>query len=182
MKLSETGEILTLIALNYPKFEVTEDKARLWFDLIGDLPFKLAQMALKKVMLTSQFPPTVADIRKAAVEIITPASETLDAGKAWGEVQKAIRKCGWCDPEGAYKLMSPLTKQVVDQMSWKEICGCEELGVMRGQFMKMFNTLADRQKEQRLLPEKFRKQIAGIDLKKISSGDDINGNHHEQKS
>ena len=118
MKKSETAQLLTLIALNYPKFETPLAKTNLWYELIGDLPFSLVQTALKKVMLTSPYPPTIADLRKAAAEIMTPIGETLDAGKAWGEVQKAIQKCGWCNPEGAYKLMSPLTKEVVEQISW----------------------------------------------------------------
>ena len=151
-----------MIALNYSKFEVSKDKIKLWYELIGDLPFELAQIALKKVMLTSQFPPTVADIRKAATEIVTPAGETLDAGKAWGEVQKAISKYGWPDPDNALASMSPLTQQVVNQISWQELCSCEESGVIRGQFMKMFNALAERQKEQRTLPATLKDEIAKI--------------------
>jgi len=167
MTKAETAKLLTLIAANYSKFDVPDIKVNLWFELLNDLPFNLVQTALKKVMLTSPYPPTIADLRKAAAEIITPIGETLDAGKAWGEVQKAIQKCGWCDPEGAYKLMSPLTKEVVEQISWQEICSSEETGVIRGQFMKMFNTLADRHKEQKMLPEKLKAEIEKIGIKQI---------------
>ncbi len=169
---AEAAKLQTIIAAMYHNFEITDFKTALWFDMIGDLSFKVAQMALKKVMLTSQYPPTVAEVRKAAAEIMTPQTETLDAGKAWGEVTKAIGKWGFYEPEKAFEMMSPLTQQVVKQLSWREICMCEETGVIRGEFMRMFNSLSERQKQDKLLPKKFTDEIELIatNLKQIGTG------------
>lgn len=170
----DVAKLLTMIAAMYPRFEITDFKIELWFDMIADIPFIVAQTALKKVMMESEFPPTVAQLRKAAVEITTPASEIMDAGQAWGEVQRAISKWGWPEPEKAYAMMSPLTMQVVKQLSWQEICMCEESGVIRGQFMKMYNTLQARKDQDKLLPEKFKNQVKliadNLNVKQIVGG------------
>lgn len=159
MTKAEVVKLLTITSAIYPKFEVSEIKIELWADLIGDIPFPIAQAALKKVMLTSEFPPTVAQIRKAAVDITISKESILDAGKAWGEVQKAISKWGWPEPEKAYAMMSPLTQQVAKQLNWNEICKCEEPGVIRGQFMRMYDNLKHRVEQERLLPEGFKQKI-----------------------
>jgi len=154
---AEVTKLLTVIASMYPRFEVNELKISLWYDMVGDLSYQAAQMALKKTMLTSVYPPTVADIRAAVADIT--AVEQLDAGKAWGEVMRAIHKCGFYNPEDAYKIMSPCTELVVKQISWREICCCEEIGVVRGQFMKMYDSMKKREETNKLLPASFKKQI-----------------------
>ena len=171
MTKAETAKLLGLMAAMYPKFEITELKVELWADLIGDIPYSLAQAALKKVMMTSEFIPTVAEIRKAAAESISTKEDELTAGEAWGEVRKAIAACGWPEPGKAYDMMSPITQQVVKQIGWHEICMCEEPGVVRGQFMKIFNTTQERDKQNRLLPEGFKNQIkalADVYIKKLT--------------
>lgn len=159
IKKSEVSKLLTIMADMYPKFEVSDLKVALWYDMIGDLSYEVAQTALKKVMLTSHYPPTVADIRKAAAEIIQSDKDIMDAGKAWGEVQNAISKWGFYEPEKALDMLSPLTRKVAEQISWREICCSENIGVVRGQFMKMYNTLESREKEAMMLPESFKNKI-----------------------
>lgn len=175
----EVVKLLTIIAAMYPKFEVNNFKIELWFDMIGDLSFQVAQMAVKKVMLTSEFPPTVAQIRKAAADITSSKDGILDAGKAWGEVQRAISRYGYRQSEKAFESMSPITRKVVKQISWKEICCCEELGVIRGQFMKMFETIKTRTEEEKLLPANFKNQIeliaSKMDMKQLEDkGENLN--------
>lgn len=178
---AETAKLLTIIAAMYPKFEINNMKIELWFDMIGDLSFQVAQTAVKKVMLTSEFPPTVAQVRKAAADITTSKDGILDAGKAWGEVQRAISKYGWAQPEKAFESMSPITRKVAKQISWKEICCCEELGVIRGQFMKMFETTKTRTEQERLLPAAFKDQIELIaskfDMKQLEDKKEENNDN-----
>lgn len=160
MSKAEIIKLLTIIAAMYSRFEINELKVNLWLDMIGDLPFKVAQLAVKKVMMTSEFPPTVAEVRKAAADITHAKDDVLDAGKAWGEVQDAVRKHGFYETNKALEMMSPLTRQVVEQISWREICLCEEPGVIRGQFMKMYDSMKVRHQQERMLPESFKNQIS----------------------
>ena len=55
--------------------------------------------------------------------------------------------------------MSPRTAKVVRYMGWQEICTSERPDVVRGQFMKMYETVANREKQERLLPASLRAEI-----------------------
>ncbi|HEY5576235.1 MAG TPA: replicative helicase loader/inhibitor [Clostridiaceae bacterium] len=172
MKKTETIKLLTLISANYSRFEINEAKVVLWHELIGDLPFEIASAALKKVMMTSEYPPNIAEIRKAAVNLTTKPEDILDAGEAWREVRRAIGKCGsYGNPA---ELFSGATYKVVQCMGWRDICMSENIEVTRSNFMKMYGTMQAREEDDRLLPEGFKDQIKHlvdkIKLKQISEG------------
>lgn len=40
------------------------DAFKVWYELLEDLDYTVAQVAILKYILTNKFPPTVADIRK----------------------------------------------------------------------------------------------------------------------
>lgn len=58
-----------------PTFIPDQDAFNVWFALLGDLPYKQAELAVQKHMATEKFPPTIADIREKA-EQITSVKET----------------------------------------------------------------------------------------------------------
>lgn len=47
-----------------PTFIPDQDAFNVWFALLGDLPYKQAELAVQKHMATEKFPPTIADIRE----------------------------------------------------------------------------------------------------------------------
>ncbi len=128
--------------------------------MLGDLDYSLASLAIKKLILESTFPPSIAEVRNAAVEIQTPEQTT--GAQAWGEVIKAIRIYGHYREEEALASLSPVTAQVVRYMGWREICLSDEPGVVRGQFLKMYQQIAEREQKQKLLPENLQSQIRKI--------------------
>lgn len=164
MTENETARILAVIAAAYPRFQV--DGAgltlKVWYEMLGDLDYKLIQTATQKLILESPFPPTIADVRKQVVEITQDPADQIDGATAWGEVMDAIRYYGYYRQAEALASMSPRTSRVVKMMGWQEICTCEEPGVIRGQFLKMYNTYATREKQNALLPTGLREQIQQI--------------------
>lgn len=159
MKKTETVQLLAVINAAFPNMQVTEAMVNLWHELLGDIDFNLAKAAVKKLLLESPYPPTIADIRKQAVEIATPPEDRIDAAEAWGEVLRAIRFYGYYRQEEALESMSPRTAKVVRYMGWQEICLSEEPSVIRGQFLKMYNIVAEREKQERLLPVALKEEI-----------------------
>ena len=170
MTKGEVAKLLAVLAASYPRFEVDDLKVQVWHEMLGDLDYSLASLAIKRLILESTFPPSIAEVRKAAVEIQTPEQTT--GAQAWGEVIRAIRNYGVYREEEALASMSPRTAYVVKCMGWREICMGEESGVIRGQFLKMYQQVAGRTKKQlylRLCEEKkkitntfnYRKVIAG---------------------
>ncbi len=176
MTKTETVKLLAVISAAFPNTQVTEATVALWHELLGDVDLNLALVAVKKLLLESPYPPTIADIRKRAVEIMTPLKDQVDAAEAWGEVEKAIRLYGYYSEAEALASMSPRVAKVVRYIGWREICLSEEPGVVRGQFLKMYQQVAEREQKEKLLPQGLRNEIqrlaAKINMKAIAGGKD----------
>lgn len=170
MKQSDVIKLLGMLTTAYPNMKGMEGSTLnmtvdIWYECLQDIDKDVAIVAIKKNIMESSFPPTIADIRKQVTEIMTMESERLDGASAWGEVLKAIRRDGSYNEVKALESMSSTTRQVVKYMGWKELCFSENTGVIRGQFLRMYDTVANRERTERLLPIAFRE-----DIKQISEG------------
>ena len=172
MTKAEVAKILTVLAAAYPKFEVDDLKVHVWHEMLGDLDYATANMAVKKLILENTFPPSIAEVRKAAMEILNP--DVMTAAEAWGEVERAVRVYGCYQEIEALASLSPRTAKVVRQIGWREICLNEEPGVVRGQFLKMYQQVQERDHREMLLPADLRQgiqRLAGMmDMKAIAGG------------
>lgn len=163
MTKPEVIKLLAIIAAAYPNMkEVNEVQINIWYDCLKDIDVKVALTAIKKHILESTFPPSIADIRKQVAEITMPETAKLDGTTAWGEVLKAIKEYGYYREEEALANMSPMTAKVVKYMGWREICLSEQPDVIRGQFLKMYEILSNREKQDRLLPLDFKQNMEQI--------------------
>jgi len=175
MTRAETAKILAVLAASYPKFEVDDLKVRVWHEMLGDLDYATANMAAKKLILENNFPPSIAEVRKAAMEILNP--EVMTAAEAWGEVERAVRTYGYYRETEALESMSPSVAKVVEYIGWQNICLNEEPGVIRGQFLKMYQQVRERDRREMLLPADLRQgiqRLAGMmDVKAIAGGERI---------
>lgn len=163
MKKSDVIKLLGMLSAAYPNMkEVTDITANIWFDCIKDIDLDIALIAIKKYILESPFSPTVADIRKRITDITTPLEDKTDSSEAWGEVVNAMKNYGSYNEIEALKNMSPTTRKVVKHMSWREICLSENLGVIRGQFLKMYATVVEKENQNRLLPADMKNKIGEL--------------------
>lgn len=163
MNPRETIKLMAILAAEYgDKFQITEARTDLWVEMLADLPYPLAESAVYKILSSSPFPPTISDVRKKAAE----SPDEIDAAEAWGEVIRAVRNHGSYGEKEAMETLSPRARKVITWMGWREICMSEEVGVTRGQFLKMYQQVHERDKQDALLPEGLRlvggmKQIGG---------------------
>jgi hypothetical protein len=164
MTKTETIKLFTIFTAAYPRFdsfknaEALKPVIELWTEMLADVPYPVVETAAKKLILESPYPPTISDIRKQVVEITTDPADRIDGATAWGEVAKAIREYGHYNPEEAMESISPRAVKVARMIGWKELCTCEEPGVIRGQFIKMYDAYTAREKQDALLPD----QLFGI--------------------
>ena len=172
MTKAEIAKILAVLAASYPKFEVDDLKVQVWHEMLGDLDYATANMAVKKLILESTFAPAIAEVRKAAKEILNP--DGMTAAEGWGEVERAIRLYGYYRETEALESMSPSVAKVVKYIGWQNICLNEEPGVVRGQFLKMYAQVAEREQKELLLPADLRQGIqrlaSRMELKVIAGG------------
>lgn len=177
MTPQETVIIISIINTAYPKFsiETNKDKMKLtiqlWHELLGDMPYQIVQTAVKKLVLESPYPPTIADVRKRVMEVTQPRE--VDGADAWGQVMNAVKHFGYYRPDEALEGMTDRTKRVVKMIGYQEICMTEQdtLGVVRGQFLKMYEQVSGRERNEALLPQSLKDQINvltnGFDIKML---------------
>lgn len=161
-------KLFAILTAAYPKFDTfnNPETARpiisLWAEMLSDIPYEVAEAAVKKFILESPYPPTIADIRKQVAEIMQDPADNIDAATAWGEVVKALNHYGYYRPEEALASMSPRTAKIVRLMGWQNICMSEDPAVIRGQFIKMYEIYTQREKQEALLLQKLKQTIQQI--------------------
>jgi len=159
MTLDEATKLVGWAIANFPSLQEREmgPTAALWYKMMSDIPYNIAEAALTKVLSTAKYFPTIAEILEAVAEITSPEIDT--AAKAWGEVEKAIRIYGYYREAEALASMSPQTAKVAKYIGWREICLSEEPGVVRGQFLKMYAQVTEREQKEKLLPPNLKDGI-----------------------
>lgn len=163
MTSEETAKILAGINALYPRFRVESKKEAkvqiyTWTVMLEDLEAELVGAALKKWASVSPYPPTVHDLRNAALEICAPDSEKT-AIEAWSEVMNAISRYGYYQPEAALDSMSEITREVIRSMDFQGLCLSENNMADRAHFLKQYENYHGRVKRACLLPPQVKNLI-----------------------
>lgn len=147
------------------------EAVQVYWDLLGDLPRNVLQLAAKRVLLSHKWAtfPSVAELREAAAETMQATVSEMTAGEAW---QIATRACWNCDVdidgdvERAFASVPELVRTAIYRFGFRALYNPgENLEVMRAQFTRIFDDLAAEQKRQALLPDSLKRQIAAIDVR-----------------
>ena len=111
MTREEFANIAAILRSVYQKDGFLSDKASvsIWFDLLQDLDGAVVLTTVKTWLATSEWPPTIADIRKGAT--ISTNGQLPDLGDAWGEVLKAIRIYGFYRADEAVASLDEITRE-----------------------------------------------------------------------
>ena len=170
MTKKETAKILGVIAETYPNFTVTELKVEIWQSMFEDATYQTVVLALKKHMIESKFAPAIAEIRAQISEITAPPIP--DAAEAWSSVVRLMGKYGYYRAAEAAKEMDELTKKVVDSLGgFRQLCCSEDDTVDRAHFLKMYGTMAERRRQDALIPAAMREAIGQVRVKMLEGGE-----------
>lgn len=137
-----------------------------WMDNLSDFTYDQLRLGLKKHLADVTkgcYCPSIADIRKNVNEILH--GQIITAGEAWGEVLKHIRKFG-SDSIGDYHNMSQTTVKVVKQIGLRNIGISETPDIMRAHFIKLYDSYAQRELNNRNLQPQI-KEIQELANKKM---------------
>lgn len=129
---------MALLVKAFPDKEMDYDILWQFTEDLEDLAF---MQSVSRLIMTSpninRATNLVALIREGAV----PEDET--AGQAWGEVLQKISSVGsWGKPE----FSSPLIKQAVEGVGWKDMCMSENISMERAHFLKIYEALLKRKR------------------------------------
>lgn len=170
MNRQETIQVITLLAGNYNAIaEKTKQQKQMmintWQECLGDLDYKIVLQAVKKTIIESPYPPTIHEIRKNAIELISPTTDKT-AIEAWNEAYSMICN-GIYMTEEQFNKASPIVKSFFGNVRQVAELAKTDISVIntvtKGQFLKQFDTLIQREREQNMLPNKFKE-----DVKKLS--------------
>lgn len=171
MTRQETVVILTLLAGNYESFAKrteTDEQVKIivdtWQECLGDLDYRLVLESVKKTMITSPYPPTIADIRKNAIEMIKPTTSKT-AIEAWNEAYSMICKGTYMEEEEFEKASPEVKKFFGNVRQVRELAQTNTdvvNSVTKGQFLKQYEVLVNRKKEQKLLPQQMQDFIGQL--------------------
>lgn len=136
-----------------------EGSLKVWYHMIKDLTYEQVSTACYKYMATGKFPPTIAEIRAAALQITSPDKDWTDG---WEQFMKAIRRFGYYQQEEAFSSMDEITRKVTRRLGWKELCMSENLIADRANFRMAYEQEQARANEKAVLPEGLQKQIEAM--------------------
>ena len=94
MTRDETKSILSVLRAGYPNFYKDLNKADadqiidLWATMFVEEPVTVVIEAVKTLMVTAKFPPTIADVKEKIYLVTHP--QTMTEAEAWNIVKKAI--------------------------------------------------------------------------------------------
>ena len=152
MDKTEFGLFASALRTYYPREALLPNKQamELWFRELHDIPFQVAEASLRKWVSTNKWSPSIAEIREMAATVKN--GDIPDWGEGWEEVQRAIRKHGMYDVKGAMESFTPLTRQTVERLGFRNICVSENPAAERANFRQCYEILAKR--------EQTRQQVA----------------------
>ena len=169
MNKTETIQIITLLAGNYDSI-ANKDKTQkqlmvaTWQECLGDLDYKIVLQAVKKTIINSPYPPTIHEVRKNAIELINPTTKKT-AIEAWNEALNMISGGIYMTAE-QFEQYSPEVKKFfgnVNQVRELARVDMETINtVTKGQFLKQYDILVQREREDKMLPAPMKEMIEGL--------------------
>ena len=168
MNKAETVQVITLLAGNYDsiaKKDSTQKQLMIntWQECLGDLDYQLVLQAVKKTIIESPYPPTIHEIRKNAVEIVNPSSKRTGI-EAWEEAYKMICNGSYMTQE-EFDSHTPEVKKFFGSKEQLKAYATNtdfNMDVVRSNFLKQYDILVNREKQQKLLPEKMQNLISNL--------------------
>lgn len=151
MTEAEAQKLVTVLVTAYPTQigRQTEEQQRqlhaIYRRMLQDLDYPVANAAVERLLATSRFMPTVAEIREIAFDLI--AGEVKSGGEGWGDVLKAISKYGRYQKP---VFDDPVVARCVNAFGWLNICDSENAHADRARFIDMYEQVSATERRREL--------------------------------
>lgn len=135
-----------------------EEKNAAWLELFSDIPDAKFITAIKDIVKTSKYFPTVSEIRERVFK-----STTMLSGDAWAEVLEQIKKLAGTGRKPHFS--SHIIERVVRSLGglnniW--MSGVEKEGIYRAQFIKAYDAISEKEQESLMLGEPTKDEAQKI--------------------
>lgn len=136
MNKEEFTYVMTFLGVAYNK-EFTQKQIKVWHEFFRDTSSETFKTAIKRLVATNKFLPSIAEI-KQEIALIDNPHLGLDPLEEWETVLKLIRKHGYYKNIEAFNEMNLLTKNVVQQLGWDNLCMSENIVWLKKEFIEIF--------------------------------------------
>lgn len=137
-------EVLAVLVSAYPNVKLAPATVSVYERILSEIPVEALEAATLQHIASSRFFPTVAELREAALELAAPSFQHLTPEEAWGVVRLAFGKFGQYRTP---KFDDPLILKAVNQLGWVELCQSDNQVADRAHFMKIYQSLLEREQE-----------------------------------
>lgn len=165
MTREETKQIMAVLQAGYPRFykDISKLEAtaviNLWATMFAEEPAQIVTEAVKSLMCTLKYPPTIADV-KEKIELLTQPEQMTEM-EAWGIVRKAMNTSDFVK---SFQDLPPVIRRIVGSASQlKEWAYTEgDMSVVSSNFMRSYRARAAHERELTRLPQSAKAMIAGV--------------------
>lgn len=134
----------------------------LWFRELQDIPFQVAEAALRKWVQINKWSPSIADIRAMAASVAL--KEIPDWSEAWEQACHAIRRYGRYSQKEALDSLDPLCRKAVERLGFINLCASEKPEMDRANFRMVYETLAKREQTEQQVALPLKETIGRLKL------------------
>lgn len=167
MTRQEALAVLTILKTAYPTFYKNYSKedvnaaVDLWATMFAEEHPEIVVEAVKALICTHKYPPTIADIKEKIATITRPEQKT--EMEAWQQVKAAI---SYYNAAENFERLPPILQKVVGSPNtlreWAVMDGEVVNSVIQSNFMRSYKAKVAQQKEYAMLPSSAKQLIADL--------------------
>jgi hypothetical protein len=175
MTKGEAAKLVAVLLAAYPAAKSTASTSEVYERMLADLDYPTANAAVERLLATSRFMPSIAEIREACMDL--QHGERVAGGEAWGNVLRAIGRWGvYRTPGQDFQFQDPVAARCVAALGWQNLCNSENQHADRARFIELYDRLAvSERKEQnagalpaaqrlRVLRDEYRAEDGAVQL------------------
>lgn len=145
MTPGETAALVSAVAAAFPAARMSRDTVDIYREMLQDLDAQAASAAVRNLVRTAKWLPTIAEIRAAVVLVEDgPGGIALEQ---WGKVGRACERVGIYEPAPPFK--DPITARCVESMDWRYLCKSPNEASDRARFCELYGQLRARYQTER---------------------------------
>jgi hypothetical protein len=149
MTQAETAKLVAVLLAAFPQSRATSQTSQVYERMLADMDYPAANAAVERLLASSRFMPSVAEIRETALAITV--GEQKPGGEAWGTVLKAISAEGvYRKPGEDFRFGDAVTAKCVAAMGWENLCNSENQQADRARFTELYDKLAVHERRKQL--------------------------------
>lgn len=135
----------------------TQEEFTLWFEMLEDIPYKVASAGLKKWVMLNRWAPSISDLRAMSIESYGMNENEWE--EEWNKVTDAISKYGYYRSEEALDTLPEMTRTIVKRLGYRNICLSENLSIERANFRDIYTREKEKQRRNNILSNDLKIEI-----------------------